>query len=584
MNAYPKYVIAGILMLLLISGCSAETEEQATVSEDSGPSHAQYPEDGIMDLYLYAEETTLNHLYSRDPDSNDRVNGYVTLGPGSEERLELEGFRFRGNSARHLPKKSFNLEFEEELAFLFGSNRMNLNGMYRDPSMMREKLSWAMFEELGMPAPRAKYFNLYINDRFEGLYVHVERVDQNLLTYHDLNPEGTLVRDRMRQLEAEGLYDVRSIFSQRVSGMSEPAEALSSIFDSRGNPNYRALYDMIDAVQTAEPGDEFLDVFETHFDEETFLDWLAVHYLIGDIDAFGDDYWMYLDHEDPDAKWLMIPWDKNLTFGSYTRSEGGVTNDYFHYEYDSFELWDNDLLRRFFETPELEGAFNDRVTTLREDVFPREFFESKIGEYLPLIEESVLVPPSDDSFHWNVANHFGELAHYHDRLDVLMTYIDLRYAFLDERSFRLAEEESDSGDEAPYTAVKSDFTEGEKTWFTSSDGFVLGYVIPEMIEGDPEVRLSVTENPDVYGIDRDYLMELSEGSIAGKWGLFYRNDIGWLSNGNWYVTHEAVGDQYNLNAVVDERLLETETNPYVNRAVFDFHVEGDALIQLTLDR
>lgn len=580
-------VTLGMLAFVLLLSACAESEENQTTDEketavDSGNHEHSYPENDVMDLYLYAEDTTLEHLYDRDPESDDRVNGYIKLDPDSDERLMLDGFRFRGNSARHLPKKSFNIRFDEEQAFLFDSNRMNLNGMYRDPSMMREKLSWAMFEELGLPAPRARYFNLYINDRFEGLYVHVERVDEDLLTHHSLNPDGTLVRDRMRHLfdDPEANYDNRSTFSEDVTEMSEPALELDRIFDSRNKPNFKALYDLLEGVQGAKAGPEFAQVFDEFFDAEQFIDWFAVHYLIGDIDAFGDDYWLYNDHESPDSKWLMIPWDKNLTFGSYTREQGGITNDYFHYEYENFELWENGLIIKFLNTSQLMDRFYDRVEELMTNTFPPQYFHNRVAEYRPVIEDHVRKEPSDNAFHFHTANHFGELSHYTDRLETVTEYIELRYEFI---RAGLNREERD--DQAAYEASANQFESGERTYFTDDRGFVMGYVIPENVTGDPAVQLTIEENDAVYGIDRDYRFDVDGGSIEGEWAFYYRNDIGWLSKGNWYLEDEPVGRQYDLQAVVlNSGPLESSVNPYVNRLITSMTLDRETVIQLTLDR
>ncbi|MDD4253570.1 MAG: CotH kinase family protein, partial [Methanoculleus horonobensis] len=145
----------------------------------AGQENVSSPDSGVQDLYLFMGWKDLVELYTRGDASDERLDGYVRLSPDGED-IELEGVRFRGTSSRELPKKSFNIRFDESQEFIFGSTDMNLKATYTDPTMMRERLSMDLFHALGQPAPRTKYFDLYINGVYEGLYIHVERVDGDL--------------------------------------------------------------------------------------------------------------------------------------------------------------------------------------------------------------------------------------------------------------------------------------------------------------------------------------------------------------------------------------------------------------------
>jgi hypothetical protein len=171
--------------------------EQELYGQQQGP--PPLAADDIQDLYLYADDEVIQELYERDPTIDDRVEGEIRLSPDGEA-LPLDGFRFRGHSARHHPKKSFNIRFSEEQELFGNDDRLNLNASYTDPSMIREKLAWDMFHEIGHVAPRSTFFNLYINDHYEGLYRHVDRVDNVLLRRNGLNPDGTLVREHLFKL------------------------------------------------------------------------------------------------------------------------------------------------------------------------------------------------------------------------------------------------------------------------------------------------------------------------------------------------------------------------------------------------
>lgn len=58
-----------------------------------------------------------------------------------------------------------------------GLKKLNLHTMNLDKSMMRDRLAYALFREMGIAAPRAMHARVNINGHFEGLFIAVEQVD-----------------------------------------------------------------------------------------------------------------------------------------------------------------------------------------------------------------------------------------------------------------------------------------------------------------------------------------------------------------------------------------------------------------------
>jgi hypothetical protein len=77
------------------------------------------------------------------------------------------------------PKLSMKLKFsgvDEDRRF-FGLKRLNLHAMARDPSLIRERLAYAVLAGVGIAAPRAGHATLSINGEDLGLYAMVEEID-----------------------------------------------------------------------------------------------------------------------------------------------------------------------------------------------------------------------------------------------------------------------------------------------------------------------------------------------------------------------------------------------------------------------
>ncbi|CAM3966246.1 CotH kinase family protein [Alkalicoccus chagannorensis] len=575
----PRYGISALSAFVLLSACADNDDQQNEQADNQENTQENNEEDvdvqaqeaAVQDLYFYMDESDVDALYTRSPNSDDRLGAEVKLDPDSDEVLELDGgMRFRGNTARGLEKKSFNVRFEEDQPFLTDHNRMNLNGMFRDPSMMREKISWDIFEDAGMVSPSAEYFDFYLNDIYEGLYVHIDRIDMNLMERFDRNPNGTLVRDQIRGREGEQ-FNVNSTFGFDMSQIdqADQVDFLEETFNYRGDPNWGEVREFIDLVQRTPAGPEFAQMMEEETETESFLTWLALHMMVGDIDAFGDDYWLYLDHEDPDAGWEIIPWDKNLSFGSHTRQGYGVLNDFFGYEYEMDPAgWDNQLFEKLMETDELRDDLEERLVELMEQ-FPPSYVEERASEYQEQIEESVETRPGEDAFERHPQNHFGELDDYELRAEQVTQFVPLRYEYL-RTQLGLNEAQQEQ-------AAQADVSAGETVYLTDSAGFVIGSFEADQGEGSLSVE---TEDADIPGIQQEYRLT-ADNTLSGELSLFYKNDLGWPIEGNWYEEDEAVGSQGELVLFQDGSMLESEVNPYVNRIQGDVELDGTSTFTIT---
>lgn len=554
-----------VTTLVFLNGCSSK-ETTASSFE-------------IQSIYLYMEEEDIEELYSRDPLSEDRIEGSVKLSPEDEDSSIVE-LRFRGDSTRYLPKKSFNIRFQEEQDFLFGSDRMNLNASYTDPSLMREKLAMDMFHELGLPAPRTAYFDLYINDVYEGLYLHVERIDENLLGNLRVNKKGTLVRDRFTRNLTKEEIDRASVFGYDIANVKNQMLLLEENFDYRGKPNWDSLIDLAEWVYDTPEGDEFYKGLQEYFHLDSFVDWVAVHLLVGDIDSFADDYWLYKDHEDANSKWMMIAWDKDLTFGSTYRTGEYVDNDFFAYEYDFYKhgYRHNDLIAKFLRTPELRQKLFDRMEVLMEGVFTPQYFENRIKLLREATEKSTTTPPAEGAFLLHGQNHHGALDKYEYHLETLLDFIELRYGFLKQQIH---------GVEDQFYSAKVDlssYKEGDTVTFIDARGWTIGKLHLQEIINPGTISLRVDQKGKIKGIDRIWTVDARNAEVIGDLTLYYRNDVAGFGRGNWFEEATALGKQWRLSIAQYNggmiQSMPSRINPYSNKVTAEVTLKN--IMQLVI--
>ncbi|ABR46541.1 Spore coat protein CotH [Alkaliphilus metalliredigens QYMF] len=567
-------LIPTILLLLLV----------AVLYEDEGAIHTgQAPRDPIKveKVYLYIDQMDLNYLYERDDYSDEEIPGVVKYDPEGEE-VALRGLRFRGNSSRQEPKKSFRITFEESQEVIFGSRRMNLNAMYTDPSMMREGLSMDLFSRLGHPAPRTQYVELYINDVYEGLYMHVERIDEDFLTAMGLSDKGTLVRDGFRgEVQRADMEDL-SFFGFDLEGIDDPEAFVRDNFDYRGNPDWEALLELGKWVEETQPGAEYARGFMERIDIESFVDWLAVHLLVGDIDAFYDDYWLYLDHRVADAKWQWIPWDKDLTFGSVWRPVYNVSNDYFYYQFQMRMPWvKNDLIVKFMETPQLMALVYERTEVLLDEVFTLEKLSIEIDRIAEKIRPSVEVSPGVGAFRLNPRNHFGQLGNFEDHVEAIKDYVALRGQYLRKYIGHKGRLPAEGRFES--TVRWNEQQLDQPLYFVDEGGWVIGKWQGKALAEEGKLSIEVKEVPSVVGINRIWTLVYEGAPIQGELTLYYLNDT--ENRNNWYETYEAVGGQRELQMIESNgirwRELPSRVNPYSNKVVATMELSGVHQLSLT---
>lgn len=140
---------------------------------------------------------------------NARLEQYVPAAVTFEgQRYEGAGLRFKGgfgslhgcyNERDELEcsKLSLKLKFNEykDKGRLWGVRKLNFNSSERDPTYLRERLSYALFREADVIAPRAVHATLSVNGGPRRLYVLVEAIDEEFLEDHFDSDEGYLYKE-----------------------------------------------------------------------------------------------------------------------------------------------------------------------------------------------------------------------------------------------------------------------------------------------------------------------------------------------------------------------------------------------------
>ncbi|MEQ9308142.1 MAG: CotH kinase family protein [Balneolaceae bacterium] len=293
------------------------------------------------------------------------------------------GFRLRGNTSRASAKKSFKVSFNtfENGREYRGLDKMNLNGEHNDPTIMRAKLSWDIFEHIDVPAPRSNHVKLYINNEYFGLYLNVEHIDNEFVKVRFGSDAGNLYKS---------LYpaDLSYISENPDDYKWSPDWADRRVYDLKTNnqeDDYSDLASLISFLENSSTQD-FENEFDDYFNVDGALRWMAVDILTGN----WDNYWynqnnFYLYNNPATNRFEIIPYDYDNTFGIDWLGPDWGTRD--------INDWgpggaNRPLTNRILEVEEYRNRLHFYIDKIIEEIFNEELLFPEIDRLKALTEDA----------------------------------------------------------------------------------------------------------------------------------------------------------------------------------------------------
>jgi hypothetical protein len=282
------------------------------VNSQNDESWKVFDDSEVAIVKINMEENDLQYMYDNpQSDSMHLVqvsfkNAYIN------EVIDSVGFRIRGNTSRDSFKKSFKLSFNTfvDKGDFYSLDKINLNGEHNDPSIVRSKLSWDFFNSIGVSSSRAAHTAVYINEKYYGLYISVEHIDDEFLNKNFEDDSGNLWKclygsDLVYLGEDPDLYKFESIGGDRPY----------SLITNEELNDYTQLSRLISVINNSS-NEQFEETIEAILDVNSVLKYFATNVAIGG----WDDYWSlsnnyYLYFNPTNDKFTLIPYDYDNTFG-----------------------------------------------------------------------------------------------------------------------------------------------------------------------------------------------------------------------------------------------------------------------------
>lgn len=255
---------------------------------------------------------------------NFRSNQYYAANISLDgEVMEQVGIRSRGDGSRNEEKPGLKIDFNKYVKTqeFHGYKTMVLDNLWQDQSLMREKLSFLVFEAMGIPAPALAHARVTVNDEYWGVYTLVESVSKPFLKARIGEESGNLFD-----------YEYAARWDFSVLG-SEASAYVPSPFQPQTNEDHldpTGLMAFVRAINET-PDATFSRDIASWIDVPRFLAYLATENALAESDGMVGEQGVnnfYLYQYGGQNRFVFIPWDKEtcLQAGSWPAMQRVETN------------------------------------------------------------------------------------------------------------------------------------------------------------------------------------------------------------------------------------------------------------------
>lgn len=322
----------------------------------------------IPEYQLFIHPTEVREL-RRDIWIDDPVAAKLTI---NKKKLEVD-IAYRGSHIRDFRKKSYHVSFYKPMTYR-NAREVHLNAEFKDPSLIRNKLSLDFFEEIGCLSPRSRFVNVKVNGKNEGVYLELESVDEHFLANRKL-PEGAI----FYAVDGDANFSLMSDLDKEVK------KSLEFGYERKCGTDLDDfhLQEMIIKINTI-PRTEFEHEIVTLIDVDKYLRWLAGVVFTQNFDGFVHNYALYKNEET--RLFEVIPWDYDATWGRDVNGET-MREDYLRIE--GF----NTLTARILDVKTFRVQYRNVLEEILDSKFNVDYMKPKIQALHELIRPYVQKDP-----------------------------------------------------------------------------------------------------------------------------------------------------------------------------------------------
>jgi len=300
------------------------------------------------------------------------------------------GIRYKGFSSVSInrTKNPFNIKLDY---IINGQNhqgidKLKLGNVIQDPSFVREVLTYEIARKY-MPASKANFANVYINDTLWGLYTSIEAVNKDFVSKHFGSRNNAFFKCDPENLD---------LYGENANLGNSPGTDSSdyyTLYDMESDNGWTQLYNLIDTLNNhPEDIQQILNVDRTL--------WMhALNYTLVNFDSYigySQNYYLY---QDDNGRFNPVIWDLNMSFASFRLADASEFYDGFTIQeaftldplthYNSFSVYERPLLRNLLENDRNRRMYIAHIRTIVEENITNQEYENRAIDIRANIDTSV---------------------------------------------------------------------------------------------------------------------------------------------------------------------------------------------------
>ncbi len=279
------------------------------------------------------------------------LTGFNNINDTTFEYNGKIGIEIRGNSSAGFAKKSYTVETRLDdttninvpLLGLPKENDWVFHGPYPDKSLMRNALAYHLGNLTGKWSPRTRFFELYLNGTYQGVYTLVEKIkiDKNRMNLATLAPTDTVgdeltggyvfKLDRPESTDVNGRdywispYRAWTSLQQQEYFLFQDPDGVD-LHPKQFNYIKNCITDFENAMNSTNYNDKLLG-YLPKIDFRSFVDYYILTELSRNLDGYRISTFIHKDKDSKGGKITMGPyWDYDISFGNANFFAAGQTS------------------------------------------------------------------------------------------------------------------------------------------------------------------------------------------------------------------------------------------------------------------
>lgn len=355
----------------------------ATVHQTSAQS--LYDQNTVQLLEIFFSESNWDNLMDAEMSGNE---GYLVA-----DSVRINGVTFFDVGVKYKGNSSYNqnnaknplhvkLDYINEDQQYDHFNDLKLGNNYKDPSCMREVLSYDILRKY-MDAPLSNHINVYINNELMGLYTNDESIDKHFLGGHYFDAEGEFFKCNPQGGAGPGGGGYPDL-----TWIGTDSTDYYTRYELQSEAGWAELIDLINTLNNNTSS------LEDVMDIDRVLWMLAFNNVLVNLDSytgqFKQNYYLYRDLNN---RWVPTVWDLNMSFGGFPGNNLSVSG-----MQTLIPMYSNDsshpLIQKLMAIPQFKKMYIAHMRTITNENFANGEYLMKANELMDVIDASVSGDPN----------------------------------------------------------------------------------------------------------------------------------------------------------------------------------------------